>query len=79
MDWLGPANSPAQTVKVYKSNFAAAVSPTDINECALDPDICSSGVCENLRGGYRCICNTGYETDESGRACLGERAYQSNN
>uniref|UniRef100_A0A8C3GR19 Fibrillin-1 n=1 Tax=Cairina moschata TaxID=8855 RepID=A0A8C3GR19_CAIMO len=44
---------------------------TDINECALDPDICSNGICENLRGSYRCNCNSGYEPDPSGRNCVG--------
>ncbi|ETE61011.1 Fibrillin-2, partial [Ophiophagus hannah] len=43
---------------------------SDINECALDPDICSNGVCENLRGSYRCNCNSGYESDVSGQNCV---------
>lgn len=47
----------------------------DINECALDPDICANGVCENLRGSYRCICNVGYETDSSGRNCVGKSEF----
>lgn len=46
-------------------------SPLDINECALDPDICQNGICENLRGSYRCICNIGYESDTSGKNCVG--------
>lgn len=45
---------------------------TDINECALDPDICPNGICENLRGSYRCNCNSGYEPDPSGRNCVGK-------
>lgn len=44
----------------------------DINECALDPDICANGICENLRGSYRCNCNSGYEPDPSGRNCIGK-------
>lgn len=48
---------------------------TDINECALDPDICSNGICENLRGSYRCNCNSGYEPDPSGRNCVGKLLY----
>ncbi|KAH0619971.1 hypothetical protein JD844_014452 [Phrynosoma platyrhinos] len=43
---------------------------TDINECALDPDICPNGICENLRGTYKCICNFGYEVDSTGKNCL---------
>lgn len=47
----------------------------DINECALDPEICQNGICENLRGSYRCICNIGYESDASGKNCVGELRY----
>ncbi|XP_029430269.1 fibrillin-1 [Rhinatrema bivittatum] len=43
---------------------------SDINECALDPDICPNGICENLRGTYKCICNSGYEVDTSGKHCI---------
>uniref|UniRef100_A0A8C6VHH4 EGF-like domain-containing protein n=1 Tax=Naja naja TaxID=35670 RepID=A0A8C6VHH4_NAJNA len=42
----------------------------DINECALNPDICPNGMCENLRGSYRCICNLGYESDPTGKNCV---------
>ncbi|XP_013923451.1 PREDICTED: fibrillin-1-like [Thamnophis sirtalis] len=45
-------------------------SGNDINECALNPDICPNGVCENLRGTYKCICNSGYEVDSTGKVCL---------
>ncbi|MCL4121103.1 UNVERIFIED_CONTAM: hypothetical protein GTU68_033750, partial [Idotea baltica] len=41
----------------------------DINECAQNPAICRNGACENLKGGYRCICNIGYMVDQSGRVC----------
>ncbi|KAF7284743.1 hypothetical protein GWI33_021612 [Rhynchophorus ferrugineus] len=41
----------------------------DINECAQNPNICQNGACENLIGTYRCICNPGYEVDESGKIC----------
>lgn len=44
-------------------------SLSDINECALNPTICQNGACENLEGGYRCICNTGYRVDDTGRRC----------
>lgn len=54
--------------------YMAPVLSIDINECALDPDICQNGICENLRGSYRCICNIGYESDTSGKACVGESA-----
>lgn len=33
------------------------------------PTICRNGACENLEGGYRCICNLGYMVDETGHHC----------
>nr|CAI5824069.1 unnamed protein product [Callosobruchus analis] len=41
----------------------------DINECALNPGICQNGACENMIGTYRCICNPGFEVDETGKVC----------
>lgn len=41
----------------------------DINECAQNPNICQNGACENLISTYRCICNPGYEVDDSGKIC----------
>lgn len=41
----------------------------DINECAQNPNICQNGACENMIGTYRCICNPGFEADESGKIC----------
>uniref|UniRef100_A0A673I3V1 Fibrillin-1-like n=1 Tax=Sinocyclocheilus rhinocerous TaxID=307959 RepID=A0A673I3V1_9TELE len=42
----------------------------DINECALDPDICQNGVCENMLRTYKCNCNLGFEVDISGKTCV---------
>lgn len=44
---------------------------SDMNECAMNPEICQNGACENLDGSYRCICNPGYRVDQSGKRCLG--------
>jgi len=43
----------------------------DINECAVNPNVCQNGACENLRAGYRCVCNPGYQVDSTGRVCSG--------
>lgn len=51
---------------------------TDINECALDPDICQNGVCENMLRTYKCTCNEGYEVDLSGKSCIGRGGPLSN-
>lgn len=42
---------------------------SDINECAQNPAVCSNGACENTIGNYRCICNSGYEVDDTGKIC----------
>lgn len=41
----------------------------DINECSLNPNICQNGACENIIGGYRCICNPGFESDDTMKVC----------
>ncbi|XP_018574078.1 fibrillin-2-like [Anoplophora glabripennis] len=41
----------------------------DINECAQNPNICQNGACENLIGTYRCICNPGFEADDTLKIC----------
>ncbi|MEQ2259627.1 Fibrillin-1, partial [Xenotaenia resolanae] len=43
---------------------------SDINECALDPDICQNGVCENMLRTYKCTCNIGFEVDNTGKNCI---------
>ncbi|KAM9316797.1 thrombomodulin-like [Gastrophryne carolinensis] len=33
----------------------------DIDECAIQPNICDEHLCENTKGGFICDCNPGYE------------------
>ncbi|KAF3821503.1 hypothetical protein GH733_009545 [Mirounga leonina] len=65
-----PAKNSAEFHGLCSSGVGITVDGRDINECALDPDICANGICENLRGSYRCNCNSGYEPDSSGRNCI---------
>ncbi|XP_064901783.1 fibrillin-2 [Columba livia] len=65
-----PAKNSAEFHGLCSSGIGITVDGRDINECALDPDICSNGICENLRGSYRCNCNSGYEPSPSGRNCV---------
>ncbi|XP_042178990.1 fibrillin-2b isoform X2 [Oncorhynchus tshawytscha] len=65
-----PARNSAEFQAVCSSGIGITADGRDINECALDPDICQNGMCENLRGSYRCICNIGYESDSSGKNCV---------
>lgn len=43
---------------------------TDIDECSLEVDSCSSlaGACVNIAGGYDCVCPAGYAGDGQGEA-----------
>ncbi|XP_051766700.1 fibrillin-2b isoform X2 [Ctenopharyngodon idella] len=65
-----PAFNSAEFQAVCSSGPGITADGRDINECALDPEICQNGICENLRGSYRCICNIGYESDASGKNCV---------
>lgn len=41
----------------------------DVDECALDVDDCSeNAACENISGGFSCVCSAGFEGD--GKTCL---------
>ena len=46
---------------------------SDINECALDPNICKGGICINTEGGFTCRCPDGLTLDPSGTKCVDER------
>ncbi|MEE6503116.1 hypothetical protein FKM82_004742 [Ascaphus truei] len=65
---------PAKTSEEYQalcsSGTGMTSTGTDINECALDPEICPNGICENLRGTYKCICNSGYDVESNGKSCI---------
>ncbi|MEQ2240748.1 Fibrillin-2, partial [Ilyodon furcidens] len=65
-----PSRNSAEFQAVCSGGIGITTDGRDINECALDPDICQNGICENLRGSYRCICNIGYESDASGKNCI---------
>ncbi|MED6293559.1 Fibrillin-2, partial [Characodon lateralis] len=65
-----PSRNSAEFQAVCSGGIGITTDGRDINECALDPDICQNGICENLRGSYRCICNIGYESDASGKNCV---------
>ncbi|XP_006007076.2 fibrillin-2 [Latimeria chalumnae] len=65
-----PAKNSDEFQALCSSGIGFKVDGTDINECTLDPDICSNGFCENLSGSYRCICSIGYKSDDSGKNCI---------
>ncbi|XP_073729872.1 fibrillin-2 [Misgurnus anguillicaudatus] len=65
-----PARNSAEFQALCAAGVGFSADGTDINECILDPDVCSNGLCENLRGSFRCVCNIGYESDQNGKSCL---------
>jgi len=54
---------------IVSKNAVAFRCVSDINECAQNPAVCPNGACENTVGNYRCICNSGYEADDTGKTC----------
>lgn len=70
---LGPAGDLASGDSWEPEHPLCPLPAADINECALDPNVCTNGMCENLRGSYRCVCNLGYEAGAAGKQCVGER------
>jgi hypothetical protein len=66
MEWVGPQS-------VLHDRVGTPGVPADVDECALG-DICMFGSCENLPGMFRCMCDNGYEQDQSGSNCAGVRS-----
>ncbi|KAM5307226.1 LOW QUALITY PROTEIN: fibrillin-3 [Glossophaga mutica] len=71
---LCPAKNSAKFQALCSSSLCMTSDCRDINECALDSDICANGECENLQGSYQCICHLDYEAGLTGRECTDERA-----
>lgn len=47
---------------VCMSGWEGDLCDKDINECTLNPGLCTSvELCQNTEGGYYCNCPTGYE------------------
>ena len=44
----------------------------DIDECAMDIELCVNGACVNFAGDYRCECNMGYSPFDNQHECIGQ-------
>lgn len=76
------ASCPAQTlshaqVTAQKHNFIPSFELSlitfiipDVDECALNPNVCLNGLCVNNMGSYSCNCEPGYSVLTTG--CTGE-------
>ncbi|XP_041837926.1 fibrillin-1 isoform X2 [Melanotaenia boesemani] len=65
-----PPENSAEFLALCPSGIGITGDGRDINECALDPDICQNGVCENMLRTYKCTCNEGFEVDLTGKTCV---------
>uniref|UniRef100_A0A8C3G947 Fibrillin-1 n=1 Tax=Cyclopterus lumpus TaxID=8103 RepID=A0A8C3G947_CYCLU len=65
-----PPQSSADFLALCPSGPGISGDGRDINECALDPDVCQNGVCENMLRTYKCTCNEGFEVDLTGKNCV---------
>ncbi|XP_035380752.1 fibrillin-1 isoform X2 [Electrophorus electricus] len=65
-----PSQSSAEFAALCPSGIGTTTDGRDINECALNPDICQNGVCENMLRTYKCNCNQGFEVDSTGKNCV---------
>ncbi|KAM4593063.1 fibrillin-1 isoform 1-T1 [Odontesthes bonariensis] len=65
-----PPENSAEFLALCPSGIGITGDGRDINECALDPDICQNGVCENMQRTYKCTCNGGFEVDTTGKNCV---------
>ncbi|XP_073320826.1 fibrillin-1 isoform X2 [Pagrus major] len=65
-----PPQSSAEFLALCPNGGGITGDGRDINECALDPDICQNGVCENMLRTYKCTCNEGFEVDLTGKNCI---------
>lgn len=43
----------------------------DIDECAVNPNLCQNGQCVNLEGNFRCDCLDGFEPTSDRKRCIG--------
>ncbi|XP_046720263.1 fibrillin-1 [Silurus meridionalis] len=65
-----PPLTSAEFAALCPSGIGTTTDGRDINECALDPDICPNGECENMLRTYKCNCNLGFEVDLTGKVCI---------
>ncbi|XP_033859742.3 latent-transforming growth factor beta-binding protein 1-like isoform X3 [Acipenser ruthenus] len=59
--------------EVSTSSASQVIAPTqvtEINECAVNPEICGPGYCINLPLGYTCVCNAGFHLNNELTTCV---------
>ena len=51
--------------------YDTQVNCADVDECAMNPDLCANGQCINFPGGYRCECDMGFAATDHDHTCTG--------
>lgn len=54
------------------TDCVCVIATTDSDECADNGNLCDSGHCLNLQGGFRCECDMGFIPTSDGKACEGK-------
>uniref|UniRef100_A0A4W5R9F9 Latent-transforming growth factor beta-binding protein 1 n=1 Tax=Hucho hucho TaxID=62062 RepID=A0A4W5R9F9_9TELE len=65
--------SPPAPALILPTNAGQDIAPTqsaEVDECKVNPHICGQGICYNTVEGYTCICNKGYQMDETHTTCV---------
>ena len=62
-------NQTADRYLLQSFNIFSFVNDVDIDECLMFSNLCVFGQCENIYGMFRCICDKGFQLDESGGNC----------
>uniref|UniRef100_A0A7N9ATH0 Fibrillin 1 n=1 Tax=Mastacembelus armatus TaxID=205130 RepID=A0A7N9ATH0_9TELE len=65
-----PPQNSAEFLALCPNGIGITGDGRDINECALDPDLCQNGMCENMMRTFKCTCNDGFEVDLTGKSCV---------
>ncbi|WAQ98402.1 FBN1-like protein [Mya arenaria] len=65
--------------KGFQSSSNTNVTCSDIDECLMEPSLCSQQ-CHNVKGSFYCFCDTGYRLQQDARTCTAcEEGYYGEN
>ncbi|XP_078313226.1 fibrillin-1-like [Crassostrea virginica] len=68
-----PTEDEAEFKTLCPDGYGRVVDPSggivDVNECAVNPNLCVNGICVNTDGSFRCECLAGYKLGADGRTC----------
>ncbi|XP_069064594.1 latent-transforming growth factor beta-binding protein 2 isoform X3 [Pleurodeles waltl] len=62
--------SPLRGILESKPPVNAATQPTEIDRCAVFPNLCGAGTCMKRPGGYTCLCHPGFRLSTGRTRCI---------